>query len=41
MDSPYHAHVVDQFLTDLAEAVVHRAASRGRAATFGDAPLAP
>ncbi|MCD9623027.1 pyridoxal phosphate-dependent decarboxylase family protein [Rhabdothermincola salaria] len=41
MVSPYHAHVVDRFLADLADAVAHHDASRGRASTYGGAPPAP
>lgn len=35
MVSPGHAEVVDDFLTDLADAVAHHEATRGRAATYG------
>ena len=38
MVSPYHAHVVEDFLDDLADAVAHHGTSRGRAATYGAAP---
>jgi glutamate/tyrosine decarboxylase-like PLP-dependent enzyme len=35
MVSPYHRHVVDQFATDLADAVAAGTASRGKAAGYG------
>lgn len=35
MVSPYHQHIVDEFLADLAEAVRHHGISRGRAAGYG------
>lgn len=38
MVSPYHAHVVEAFLADLAAAVADHGESRGRAATYGGAP---
>jgi sphinganine-1-phosphate aldolase len=38
MVSPYHAHVVDDVLADLADAVAHHGPSRGRAATYGGTP---
>jgi glutamate/tyrosine decarboxylase-like PLP-dependent enzyme len=35
MLSPYHAEIADRFLADLADAVAHHEASRGKAATYG------
>jgi len=35
MVSPYHAHVVDEFLADLADAVAHHGPGRGTAASYG------
>ena len=35
MISPGHAHVVDQFLVDLAHAVEHHGENRGKAASYG------
>jgi glutamate/tyrosine decarboxylase-like PLP-dependent enzyme len=35
MISPYHAHIVDQFLADLAEAVATHGESRGKEASYG------
>jgi glutamate/tyrosine decarboxylase-like PLP-dependent enzyme len=35
MVSPYHQHMVDRFLTDLADAVATHGASRGKAAAYG------
>jgi len=35
MISPYHGHIADELLADLADAAAHHGASRGRAATYG------
>lgn len=35
---PYHRHVVDEFLADLADAVANHGPSRGVAASYGGAP---
>ena len=35
MVSPYHQHVVDDFLSDLADAVANHGESRGVEATYG------
>ena len=35
MVSPYHLHVVDQLLADLADAAAHHGESRGKAAAYG------
>jgi glutamate/tyrosine decarboxylase-like PLP-dependent enzyme len=35
MISPYHAHIVDPFLADLADAVATHGESRGKAASYG------
>ena len=41
MVSPYHARVVGPFLDDLADAVAHHDADRGRAPTYGAVPPTP
>ena len=35
MVSPYHAHIVDEFLADLADAAANHGTDRGTAATYG------
>ena len=35
MLSPYHEHIADAFLADLADSVAHHGESRGKAASYG------